>query len=308
MASSYLNNKNLCVVSHDAGGAELLSSWLSENADSFASIYFVLDGPAKKIFSRKFPNCKRLSLNKSQFYCNALLCSTSWASLLEKQALSLYTSLCLPTVSFLDHWVNYAERFTYDNTLVLPDQLWVADEYALSLASKLFPQTKSYNVGNPYLKHMVSLIRSITFEEVSNSAHLNILYLAENITSHASKLDNKLDKWGYDEFVALHFLLQNLPRFLKLYSFETYTLTIRPHPSDLPGKYNKFLQEFPAIRLSNSSLEVDIAQSDCVAGCQTMAMVVALEAGKKVLCVIPPDGNPCNLPHDDIINLATLFA
>ena len=46
---------------------------------------------------------------------------------------------------------------------------------------------------------------------------------------------------------------------------------------------------------SNSSLLKDIIAADFVAGCQSMAMVIGLLAGKEVVCVIPPDGRECYL-------------
>ena len=41
--------KNLAVISHDAGGAELLSHWLKNN-DKKYNYSLVLKGPAKKVF------------------------------------------------------------------------------------------------------------------------------------------------------------------------------------------------------------------------------------------------------------------
>ena len=38
------------VISHDAGGAEVLSSWIKENPDNYS---LLLGGPAKEIFQKK---------------------------------------------------------------------------------------------------------------------------------------------------------------------------------------------------------------------------------------------------------------
>ena len=45
-----LDNQNVAVVSHDAGGAEILSSWVVRNK---VKCVFVLDGPAVGIFEKK---------------------------------------------------------------------------------------------------------------------------------------------------------------------------------------------------------------------------------------------------------------
>ena len=42
------------VVSHDAGGAEILSSWVRQHPEHKAS--FLLMGPAKAIFLKKLSN------------------------------------------------------------------------------------------------------------------------------------------------------------------------------------------------------------------------------------------------------------
>ena len=49
----------ITVVSHDAGGAELISSWILRNNMNFIP---VLDGPAIKIFDRKFDKINLVNL------------------------------------------------------------------------------------------------------------------------------------------------------------------------------------------------------------------------------------------------------
>ena len=45
----------ICLVSHDAGGAELLSSWAKNNRGVFL---YNIKGPAVRIFKKKFKNFK----------------------------------------------------------------------------------------------------------------------------------------------------------------------------------------------------------------------------------------------------------
>ena len=49
---------NILVVSHDAGGAEILSSWLKRKNRN--NLFFILKGPALDIFKKKLGNIKRL--------------------------------------------------------------------------------------------------------------------------------------------------------------------------------------------------------------------------------------------------------
>ena len=62
------------------------------------------------------------------------------------------------------------------------------------------------------------------------------------------------------------------------------------------------------VRLSDGSGLVDeIATSHWVAGCNSVAMVVGLVAGKQVLCCIPPGGRPCLLPQPGIHHLQVIL-
>ena len=63
-------------------------------------------------------------------------------------------------------------------------------------------------------------------------------------------------------------------------------IIIRPHPSE-KSKYDWFINKNPkTISLSeNDDLLTDIMKSSIVVGCNTMAMVVGLLAGKKELFV-----------------------
>ena len=44
---------NLLAVSHDAGGAEVLSSYLKHSLNRYRNLECVVQGPAKRIFLRK---------------------------------------------------------------------------------------------------------------------------------------------------------------------------------------------------------------------------------------------------------------
>ena len=52
------NKKTVAIVASDAGGAEILSSWVLRNNYDYI---FVLKGPAKSIFSRKIPNIETVT-------------------------------------------------------------------------------------------------------------------------------------------------------------------------------------------------------------------------------------------------------
>ena len=130
-----MSKKNVAIVSHDSGGAEILSSWLNHN---YCNAHVVAKGPAKKIFKSKCAQVKFLELNDALNRSSWLLAGTGWQTNFEIQAISKARKLGIKTVAFLDHWVNYRERFKFNGSEILPDEIWVGDRDAETLASNIF--------------------------------------------------------------------------------------------------------------------------------------------------------------------------
>ena len=126
---NFSRGKHVLVVSHDAGGAEILSAWVKQH--SYLKFSFLLEGPAQKIFARKLgdvPMLSRAAFLDEQMIADFVLTGTSWGSDLEKRVVKTARARNIPVASFLDHWSAYRERFLLDGELVLPDELWVGDE------------------------------------------------------------------------------------------------------------------------------------------------------------------------------------
>ena len=96
------------IVAHDAGGAEVLSSYVRQQG---LDCLFSLRGPALAIFERKLGPIENLDLALALQCSERLLCGTSWQSDLELEAIQLARDLGKPSVAWLDHWVNYIPYF-----------------------------------------------------------------------------------------------------------------------------------------------------------------------------------------------------
>lgn len=291
----------VAIVSHDAGGAEILSSWLNR-CSSQASV--VVAGPAKAIFGRKCPRADFTSLDEALLKSDWVLCGTGWQTSFERQAIARARSLGMKTVAFLDHWVNYRERFDEGGRSVLPDEIWVGDSDAERIARILFDQTPVLLKPNPYVEDLLDEIIGI---QAANSASVTnrALYVCEPIADHALTRHGDERYWGYTEHDALQFFLSNIAAIGQPIDL----ITIRPHPSEKIDKY-RWVDGVIRLRVEfggNKTLLEETLDSDIVVGCESMAMVVGLLAGKRVISSIPPGGRPCQLPHDAIEHMQQLI-
>jgi hypothetical protein len=283
----------MAIACHDAGGAEILASYLRRSG---RQALLALDGPAVSIFARKLPTLSNLELESAIDQASALLCGTSLPSDWERRAIVLAKAAGRPTTAVLDHWINYRERFQSPNGLVLPDTIWTVDDDAFTQASRLFDQCRVVRIDNPY---RLDCIEEIRFEEAAladsdrNAYPVSVLYVTQPTSEHAFRRFGDPRHWGYTELEALTYFLEYCRQELP----EIRRVVVRPHPMEDVDKYSCIRhRDLEVIVRSHFSLAREIAGAGCVAGCNTMAMVVGTWVGRKVFCSIPPGGRGFNLP------------
>ena len=284
----------VAVTAHDAGAANFILGWLRdcENMD----VRCCVDGPAQTLFSEYLVERGSVPLANALNGAQILLSGTSRVSTLEHDSRILARSLGVRSIGVIDHWVNYRERFIRQDQFVLPDELWVSDGYALLEAKKYFPDTPVIQRPNRYLEQLTKEIGQVS---IKHHERTRILYALEPIRS----------KWGRNdisgEFQSLEYFISRIPTLINGHGVE---IRLRPHPSDALHKYDQWLavnRNYDISIDTTLSLASAIAWSDWVVGCETYAMVVALNAGKRVFSSLPPDGPTCRLPFPGIIHLAT---
>ena len=288
----------VAVVAHDAGAANHMLAWLRTSGR--ADIIPCLSGPALTLWRQEYGECPQTKLADAVASAKTLVSGTGWASDAEHEARRLARPLGIKSIAVVDHWTNYRERFIRDGEEILPDEIWVSDAYAKKIAQTAFPNTKIVQQPNAYLAHLVQEVERVDQSGVSQAKD-RLLYVLEPIR-HA---------WGASklagEFAALDYFVENLRH---LQRGEDVQIRLRPHPSDPVGKYDQWVA-----RHSDLHIEIDPAQalaeslawSTRVVGCQTYAMVIALAAGRQVICSIPPWAPSCVLPYPEIIKLSSLL-
>lgn len=298
-----MNNSGIvAIVAHDAGGAEILASYVAQNN---IRCKLVLDGPAVNVFKRRFGTVEICTLEDALSACDWCLCGTGWQSDLEWRAIEMSHNAQKRVVAFLDHWVNYRQRFERNGIQHLPDELWVGDGDAERLAWECFPGISVQLVANPYFIELKQQIAGLEMSQGSVSdVGKRVLLVCDNISDHARQRYGDERYWGYTEFDAIEYFLENINVLGDLVD----RVVIRPHPSDISGKYDRFLDKYAGIvQLSDGKpLIEEIAGSDVVVGCESMALVIGLLAQKKVVSCIPPGGPVCRLPQTDILHLREL--
>ena len=295
----------IAVVSHDAGGAEVISSWL---ANQRIDCDLVLGGPARGIFARKLNVAGGPSLDEAISRAEWVLCGTSWSSDLEWRAIGMARDRGKRSVAYLDHWENYRQRFARDGVLRLPDEIWVGDADAESVARESFPTIPITLVPNAYFADFareVAELDSVTPPSSHEDAPvaINVLYLGENQSTHGDLTYGDPAHFGYTEIDTLIYLITHL------YSLDraVRAIRIRAHPSETPDKYLEAISTLgvptPAVEVSEGTLAQDVAWSDVVAGGTSMALALAATAGRLAVSCIPDPSIGIALPGSMVARL-----
>jgi hypothetical protein len=280
----------LAVVCHDAGATNLILAWLG--AAKGPDCRALMQGPAAKLWAQAFgsaPTCA--SLEEALSGAALLLSGTGWASDLEHEARKRARERGVRSIGVVDHWVNYRERFSRHGLAVYPDELWVSDEYALAEARRCFPDQTIRLQENLYLADQLRRIPAL-----DAAAPSELLYVLEPTRNDWGR--GELGELQALDFFASHIGALRLPLGTRI--------RLRPHPSDPPGKYDSWIArhlELGAVLDDSVDLGRAVGRARWVVGCESFALVLALHAGRQVVCTLPPWAPPCRLPHHGLIHL-----
>lgn len=280
------------IVCHDAGAANIILYALTEEqAERFT---FFLSGPAAEIWERKTLKSYKKKFSEQDFLEIKKLYLGTGLTNYEFDALQLGNELGKHTVSVIDHWCNYKERFNRNGTTILPNEIYVTDEYAYKRAISHFPAEIIRVVKNFYLQDQITKINQFK----KKRKRTTILYICEpkKLSFHGRKVD---------EF----FLLKDFLKKLSMANNVEFDLILRPHPSEPKAKYDKIVDIFQNLNIFISgSPEIccDIAISEVVVGYESFGLAIAYLAGKKVYSVAPDWAPKISLPYDEILSVKEL--
>ena len=283
------------IVVNDAGAANHIYSWVEAGKLKDVRIYST--GPAKKILD-EYNIKKNLrflgQIDELIFNSKSLIVGTGWETDVEFQAIKLGTQASIKVSAVIDHWTNYLERFSRLNEIRLPDKIIVTDKYAYEKARHIFKNLPIEVYPNLYLEKQIKNIRPIELIKQRNI----LLYLTEPIRNNWGK--NELG-----EYQAMNYFFNKLS---KLDLPEDIEVIVKTHPSENNEKYNTLISRYSKknkISLAHKSSQLAdlISMSKWVAGCQTYALVVASNAGRKIFISLPKNGPKSIFPHENFEEL-----
>lgn len=252
------NARRIGVASYDAGGAEQIS-WLLRNIPQ--KVLAHLDGPAKRIFESSGVCFQGIDQLNEILECDLVITGSGWMSQLEVNALRAANLMGIPTITLLDHWVNYLERFG-DGEDCQPQILVVTNSVALQIAQEKFPNKIVWLFPDFQTESYRDSLRNI--DRIATSV---LVLLEPNSTSNTTfAVNNSNTENSIDSAI----LLKN--------ASGLSSVIIRPHPSQIengvtPGVLDKYQGQIEVSKAS--TLLEDLERSVAVIGLNSYAMYIS---------------------------------
>ncbi len=258
---------------HDAGGAEVLSSFINKN--SLTGSYLV-SGPAQQIFAKKindYEQCKLTEFDPD----TKMLVSTTGTTDFEFNIMLQANAKNAEVFVLIDHWTNYKERLEREDLKIRPKAILVVDENALEIAKLTYPEITIIQIENSFLAN----IKEDYLKIRNNEIHHDYLFISESRGQNSVIQDNLA---GNNDKELSYFF-----QFLWETGQSQARILIRPHPSDLKKDYGSLIPKgFPNVRIdSGSDLLDSLSASKAIVGSTSMALVIADIVGKSVYLSIP---------------------
>lgn len=277
-----MNIKRLLIVSHDAGGANLLAFWC-KSWQSRIQFTFLVKGPAEPIFRSLGFSKNFVETFPDPDAVDAVVTSTGWQSDLEYQAIVWAKQYDKCVASYLDHWVNYSQRFIRDSEPCFPDEIWVADSVAKEVARQEFSAVgcKVRVVFSRYFNYIKREIHSYPEQPPY------LLICLEPIRDGVSYTE------VYDRLLV----------FLSDFAPAGAQVMVRNHPSGEEVGLDKLVDGLAKrfnVQISDRDLWQDLSGASAVFGYQTAVLVYASQVGIATYSYFPKDRLAPLLPHQTI--------
>ena len=284
---NFFYQKNVAIACKDPGSANLIFYLLKHIKPK--KINYYTQNPATKLFktySTKKYSTKKIGdlFEKMDFF----ICGTGRSNF-EKKALIRAKKSKIYTLSIIDHYTKYKERFCYNKKYYFPDEILSTGKEAFKIAKSTFPKIKITLIKNYYLSDFKKRFTSI---KKKNKKY--IIYASEPY------IDLKLNY----ELESLTYLLNNFDKM----PFKSKEIIIKLHPKDKINKYDKIIKRFKhkiKISINNDLDNVSLlSQTEAVVGLCSYLLLISLSCGIKTYsCILPNQNRIKRLNKKNIQNI-----
>ena len=275
---------NVLAISNESGGAEALSSYLRHRGKEHSRFRCVVQGFAKKIYISKGLGKYLIDAKKGRElilkgHVDLLLTSTGRSSDLSTCFITLAKSHSIKTVTILEHWLSYKERFGYpsrDWRSNLPDEIWVVDKLARKIAEKEFGKAARIKTKpNFYFKDLRAEYSKSSASK--DKRYFNVLFLSQPILKKIASKKMKIKITEVEKVTKLINFMKTMD------CSRPIRFTIRQHPIESRSEFAEVVKGNAdsnnfRVALSNpnrNSLVEDVKSADVVIGIQTSALTIA---------------------------------
>lgn len=225
-----------------------------------------------------------------EFRPDSLFTGTSYTSRIERDFVREAARRGIPSASFVDHYTGFDVRFGSGKERILPDEIHVLDEKAVSLARESgLPESRIRITGNPYHGFLRSWRSQLAKEKVFQQLGIPVSE-AKTILFAPDPLSNAggAEKFGTDEVAILALFLEALGE-----TGKAIQLLIKAHPNQSMDCLKTGLKNLPRnveahiVPSDKDALVIDLIQhADLVVGIFSSLLIEAELLGAKTLRIL----------------------
>jgi hypothetical protein len=289
--------ERILIVTHDAGGAEVLAAvMIAEQARYNFRVATQSGTPAEAIMRRHgidkqvslIDDTNNISKQLASLVPDVLIAGTGWTGY-ENEWIQAAKAVKIPTVAVLEHWTSYNIRFgakmSKDWRKNLPNLIAVTDNHGWRLAEEagLKPLAR---LRNYYLHDLATRFG----RRPTTAGNGTLLILSECHSEFCERTYGQADHFGFTEVQAFDDLLREWQTLSEQWKLQK--VVIRLHPADTEAKYDHLAVRYPHVPLvieppNTGELLTTLHRAQVVIGLNTMALVVARVMKIPVLSYVP---------------------
>lgn len=287
-----MKSKIVGIISKDAGAANQIAHYILKNSGQFL---FALQEPALSIFTQLLGDISILEIDEVVQASDEIITGSGWTSDFEWEGIRKGRKNGKKVITHLDHWINYMERFIRHSETILPDELWVSDEYSEKIAVGLFKETKVIRRPDYYLQNQLKQVNKFKLAQTKAEVRKKqrVLFLSEPRIEYSKSGEVTCINRGHDlekEFISL----------IESSMINDLDIRIRPHPSEIKLETRNHFSKISKSDSLRTPLSIDLAWADIVVGIDSYALFVSDNARIPTVSIACWLGRDITIPRGNI--------